>query len=166
MLSMEKIRLENNSVQIIEIEINAHGDSIAVSPDDSALFDRFVAGYKKIAELADETPKKLDEIKAKYTSEDFSDTLAKTEELSRVNVQFSDDATAVVDTIFGEGTIRKYYRDVYEKIPTFKPGADCFLDFFQKITPHMETIFSRKVEQQNSMNKEHMEKYRPYEPKA
>lgn len=159
---MEKIKLQKNDVSIIKIELNGSGDYIAVSADDSTLFDRFASGYKRISELADEVPKKLDEIEKKYAvAEDEKTKIDMTVEMSRVNVDFSNEAVNIVDAIFGAGTVKKYFRDVYEEIPEFLPGAECFVDFFSQISPTMESIFSKKIEERNKKSMERMAKYKP-----
>ena len=70
---MEKYAFKKTKVSIAKIELNDQGDYAAVSTDDSTLFDRFAAGYKHIAELADSIPGKLEEIEKQYEGqEDFA----------------------------------------------------------------------------------------------
>lgn len=159
---MEKIKLQKNEAKIIKIELNDKGDYTVISPDDSLLFDKFVAGYKRIVELSDEIPAKLDKIEQKYENDDtFNSVINKTVEMSKVNVAFSNEAIAIMDGIFGAETIRKYFRDCYEEIPDFIPDVDCFVDFLDKIIPEMEKIFNRKIENQRKKSKERMAKYQP-----
>lgn len=164
---MEKIKLQKNDAKLIKVELNGQGDYTAISPDDSTLFDRFVAGYKRIADLGDEIPKRLEEIESKYAGKtDFTTIMEKTVEMSKVNVGFSEEAVLIVDSIFGKGTIEKYFRNVYEEIPSFLPSAECFIDFFEQITPEMEKIFNRKMEEQKKKSKERMAKYQPQDHKG
>ena len=87
---MEKEKIRLKSVNLTKIELNDSGDYITVSADSPTFFDGFAAGYKKIADLADGVPAKLDKIEKKYEGkEDFSDIMDKTLEMSRVNVDFS-----------------------------------------------------------------------------
>lgn len=163
---MEKIKLQKNEAKIIKIELNDKGDYTAISPDDSSLFDRFVAGYKRIVELSDEVPAKLEEIEKKYAEpEGFTAVMNKTAEMSRVNVDFSNNAISIVDGIFGEGTIKNYFRNCYEEIPGFTPDVECFVEFLEKITPEMEKLFNRKIENQRKKSKERMAKYQPQDHK-
>ncbi|MBO5283655.1 MAG: hypothetical protein J6B43_11135 [Lachnospiraceae bacterium] len=163
---MEKIKLQKNDAKLIKVELNDKGDYTAISPDDSTLFNRFVAGYKRIADLGEEIPKKLEEIEKKYADQtDFAAVMEKTMAMSKVNVRFSEEAVLIVDSIFGEGTIGKYFRNVYEEIPSFLPGAECFIDFFEQITPEMEKIFNRKMEERRKKSKERMAKYQPQDHK-
>lgn len=159
---MEKIKLKNNEAKIIKIELNEKGDYTAISPDDSMLFDRFVAGYKRIVDLSNDVPAKLEEIEKKYKGQDgFTAVMNKTVEISTVNVQFSSEAVNIIDGIFGANTIRKYFRNCYDEIPDFIPDVECFGDFLEKITPEMEKIFNRKIENQRKRSKERMAKYQP-----
>lgn len=163
---MDKIKLQKNEVKIIKIELNDKGDYTAISPDDSMLFDRFVAGYKRIVELSDEIPAKLDEVEKKYENDDsFTAAMNKAVEMSKINVSFSNEAIVIMDGIFGAGTIRKYFRECYEEIPDFIPDVDCFVDFLEKITPEMEKLFNRKIADQQKKSKARMAKYQPQDHK-
>ncbi len=62
------------------------------------------------------------------------------EESAKVNVQFSQNVTAIIDNIFGEGTVRKYFRRFYEENPDFMPNVECFTDFLEQITPVMQKL--------------------------
>lgn len=162
MLSMEKAKVKAKSGGILKIELNGAGDYVAVSADDSMLFDNFISGYRRIADLADAVPAKLDEIEKKYEGrEDFRSMVDKAAEMSGVNVQFSKDATEAIDGIFGDGTVRKYFHDIIEEIPDFLPDVDCIMDFFEQITPEMEKLFNRKIEERDKRSKERMAKYKP-----
>lgn len=159
---MENVRIERNSGNILKIELNSAGDYIAVSVDSPKLFDGFAAGYKYISELADKVPVQMDDIEKKYDGkEDFSSIMDKTLELSAVNVDFSKEASKTIDGIFGEGTVKKYFRDIYEEIPDFLPDADCIMDFFEQIIPVMEDLFQRKVDRLQKASKARMAKYQP-----
>ena len=139
---MEKAKIEVKSTGLLKVELNSSGDYIVISSDNSVFFDNFIAGFKRIADLADKIPTKLDEIEKKYEGkDDFSSSMDKTLEMSKVNVQFSKDAVAIIDGIFGEGTVKKYFRNIMEEIPDFLPDVDCVLDFFEKITPEVEKLF-------------------------
>ena len=163
---MEKEKIGIKSVSLTKIELNDSGDYITVSADSPVFFDSFVSGYKKIAELADKVPFKLEEIEKKYNGqEDFASTMDKTLEMSGVNVDFSKEAARIIDGIFGSDTIKKYFRNISEEIPDFLPDADCIIDFFEQITPVIEKLFDRKVERQMAASNARMEKYQPQDHK-
>lgn len=159
---METARIERSNIGLLKIELNSEGDYIVISADNPSLFDNFAEGFKHIADMVDEIPVKLDEIEKRYDDKDgLKDAMDKVLEISKINVQFSKDAVAVIDGIFGEGTVKKYFRNIYEEIPDFLPDAESILDFFEKITPEMEKLFNRKMEDRNKKSKERMARYQP-----
>lgn len=163
---MEKKKIGIKSIDLTKIELNDAGDYITVTADSPTFFDGFSAGYKRIAGLADSIPDKLEEIEKRYEGkEDFSGTMDKTLAMSGVNVDFSREAVGVIDGIFGAGTIKKYFRNIYEEIPDFLPDADCIMDFFEQITPVIEKLFDRKIERQKAASKARMAKYQPQDHK-
>lgn len=163
---MEKIKIEKNGTSLVKIELNDMGDYVAISADSQNLFDKFAAGFKHIADLADELPKKLAEIEKKYADRtDFNAVMDKTIESSKESVKFSEEAVNVIDSIFGEGTVKKFFRNVYEEIPDFLPDAECIIDFFEKISPIMEDLFNRKIEGYKKASQERMARYVPQDHK-
>lgn len=166
MAEMEKEKIESGSVEVLEIVLNNAGEYIMVSPDNTVMFDQFVEGIRHIVNLADEMPKKIREIEKQYEGKtDFHSTAAKLKAMSRENVDFSKEAVKTIDGIFGEDTIKKYFRDVYSKIPDFQPSADCIIDFFEQITPPMERIFNRKLDARDKLSKQRMDRYQPQDHK-
>ncbi len=157
------------TVSFEEITVNKQGDKIYISADDSALFDRFVNGFKNIMERAKKYDEDMMEIEKKYEGkEDIESDIEKTVEVSRVNMAFSEDGKRTIDSIFGDGITGKYFREIYEKIPDFTPGVNCFLDFFEEISPAMEQIFDREIDKRSELERERekarkarMEKYKP-----
>lgn len=163
---MEKEKIRSKGVNLTKIELNDSGDYMTVSADSPTFFDGFAAGYKKIADMADSVPAKLDEIEKRYEGkDDFAATMDKALEMSAANVDFSRDAARTIDGIFGADTVRKYFREIYEEIPDFLPDADCIIDFFEQITPVIEKLFDRKVERQMAASKARLAKYQPQDHK-
>lgn len=159
---MEKEKIGLKNANLTKIELNDSGDYIAVSADNPVFFDSFAAGYKQIVELADDMPELIAAIEEKYRGkEEFSDVMDKALEISSENVRFSRTAADIIDGIFGENTVRKYFRSIYEEIPDFIPDADCIIDFFEQITPVIEKLFDRKVERQREASKARMGRYQP-----
>ena len=167
MLSMdiEKIKKED-SVRLQKIELNDVGDCIVLSADDPQLFDRFAAGFNRIMDMAEDVPGKLADIEKQYAAKkDFKSVIEKTVAMAKVNVKFSEDSVEAIDGIFGEGTVRKYFADVYREIPDFMPDADSIIDFMESIVPTLEKMFSRKVETRTAASKARMAKYQPQDHK-
>lgn len=159
-------KIKDNDLVIHQIELNSAGDYIVVSGDTPELYDRFVAGYKQLMDAADHIKNQIEQIEKKYEGkEDMDSVMDKVCEISKINVGFSKMAVQVIDGIFGEGTVRKRYREVYEDIPDFLPDTSCITDFFEKIIPIMEKIFNRKIEKDDAKRKERMVKYQPQDHK-
>lgn len=163
---MDTIKIADSSASLVKVALNSKGDYTVISTDDATLFDRFVAGFKRVADIADAAPAKLKEIEKKYAkSTGATSKMDEVLEISRVNVDFSRDAVDVVDSIFGAGTVKKYFRNIYEELPDFVPNPDCILEFFEKITPEMEKLFNRKMEERDKLRKQRMSKYQPRDHK-
>ena len=159
---MENKKIESESTNLIKIELNNFGDYITISLDNPVFFDKFAAGYKKIADMAGEVSAKLEEINKKYGSrDDSSAAIDKALEMSCVNVDFSKEAVSVIDGIFGTDTVKKYFRNICEEIPDFLPDANCIFDFLEKIAPVLEDLFGSKIEREQKASKARMAKYQP-----
>lgn len=132
------------NAQRIKIELNDEGDHIVISTGDNTFFDRFTAGFLQIADEAASLPGIYYGIKKKYGCMQGR-SIDKIVDKAKVDAEFSEKAIKIIDNIFGKGTLKKYFRQLYEEIPDFLPDAECFADFFKKISPVMETLFNRKV---------------------
>lgn len=131
--------------RLIKLELNDYGDYIAVSPSDNALFERFAAGSKQIIDMADSVSRELEIINRKCEGKtNFDAVCEELEEAAKIQVQFSKDAIKIIDNIFEEGTVRKYFRKFYEQDPDFLPSVDYFTDFFDQITPAMKQLQSMR----------------------
>lgn len=162
---MAKYNLNLQNDEIDEITLNKHGDKIYISSDDANLWDKFSSGYKRIEELTEEMPNKLVEIEKKYPKENEEINTDYVVEISKARVEFCENAIAVIDDIFGEGTAKKSFRDYYDTIPDFLPDEDKFIAFFETMTPIMEDIFKKKMQRQEKASKARMAKYQPQDHK-
>lgn len=133
---------KENNARIFKIELNKVGDYIDISTTDIELFDRFVAGYRQIADMAEGLSQKYKEIEQRYDRP----CTEKTVEIARVNVGFSEAAIKIVDDILGNDTIKKYFNKLYEEVTDFMPGAECFIDFYDQMLPILEKLFDRRVD--------------------
>lgn len=158
----KQYNLDLGSLEIDTITLNEHGDKIEISGDDAALFDKFANGYDKIVKMADEIPGKLEAVEKESANKD---DIAKAVAMSRVRVEFCENAISIIDEIFGEGTAKKSFKDYYASIPDFLPDEDLFIAFFEKFTPIMEDIFDRKLKRQEKASKARMAKYQPQDHK-
>lgn len=163
---METEKMITGEVDTLRLEVNDDGEYIMISADDATMFDRFVAGIRHIVELSDETAKKVEEVEKQYEGQTgFEADMKKVAAISGINVEFSKEAVRTVDSIFGEGTVKKVFRSTYNDIPDFLPSVNLITEFFEQVTPYMEKLFNRKLEAQKKASKARMDKYRPQDHK-
>lgn len=155
-----------STIRLEKIEVNDQGDYIALNPSDSMFFDNFVNCFQKIINMSEETQKKIEEIENRYDDKkNFESKIGKISETSKLNVQFSEESILIIDELFGEGTVKKYFRHIYEEIPSFLPDTECFIDFFEQIIPVVENIFGKHIKEREKLRKSRMAKYVPQDHK-
>ncbi len=130
------------------------GDSIIVSGNDISIIDRFLSAGEELEALADEMDKN-------DTSSEGRDYRKAIEERKH----FSEKATEIMDSVFGEGATRKFFGDVYEVIPNFQPDLECFMDFWDSLIPVIERLSEHKVKLEKLASKQRMAKYQPQDHK-
>jgi len=115
-----------------------------------------------MVELSDGTAKKVEEVEKQYEGQaGFDADMEKVAAIAGINVEFSKEAVRTVDSIFGEDTVKKVFRDTYNHIPDFLPSVHLLTDFFEQVTSYMEKLFNRKLEAQEKASKARMAKYQP-----
>ena len=134
---------KGNNAKLYKIELNDMGDHIDISTADTDLFDRFEAGYRQIVDMAEGLPQKYKELEQRYEKP----CVEKTVEIARANVGFCEAGIRIIDDIFGEGTIKKYFNKLYKELPDFLPGTECFIDFYDHIAPVLEELLGRRVDE-------------------
>lgn len=144
-MEAENKQTMTTQARLIKVVLNDEGDHIAISTGDNTFFDRFTAGFLQIADEAASLPGKYYSIKKKYGCMKGR-SIDKIVDKAKVDAEFSEKAIKIIDNIFGEGTLKKYFRNIYEEVPEFLLDAECIADFFKKINPVMETLFNRKID--------------------
>lgn len=149
-MEAENKQTMTTQARLIKVVLNDEGDHIAISTDDLPLLDRYIAGLKRIGDMTDEMPGKLEKIEKKYQGMKGQSSAASTAdrmlETARLNIAFSEEVISIFEGVFGEGVLKKYFRKLYDEVPDFMPEAECFTDFIQKMTPVMEKLFGRKID--------------------
>lgn len=159
---MEEMKIENSKNDEMKVENRiwltkvtfSNGDFITVSGNDISIIDRFLAAGEQLEALANEIEKKNEEIGEK----DYKKAIEERK-------QFSEKAVEIMDGVFGEGTTRKFFGDVYEAIPNFQPDLECFLDFWDSLIPVIERLSDHKVKLEKLASKQRMAKYVPQDHK-
>lgn len=156
---MEKIK--HDEKRIIEIEVNEKGDKIYIPMDDARFYDKFLEMFNNIISSAEAINGRINEIEKEYAGkEDFESKWQRCKKISAENVAFSNCAVEMVEMVFGKDALKKYFADVYEKIPDYLPDTDGFMDFLEKITPVIDKMFGKKT-QRKIIDKSKMSKYQP-----
>lgn len=145
----EEMRIDNR-VQLTKVYVGGRDDFIVVSGNDISIIDRFLVAGEELESLAVELDKK--------ESDTGEDDYKKEMEIRR---EFSEKATAIMDGVFGEGTTRKFFGDVYAVIPNFQPDAECFVDFWDSLIPVIERLSEHKIKLEKLASKQRMAKYQP-----
>lgn len=149
----EEMRIDNR-VQLTKVYVGGGDDYIVVSGNDISIIDRFIASGEELEALAEELDKKESEVgESDYKKE------------MDIRREFSEKATAIMDGVFGEGTTRKFFGDVYAVIPNFQPDAECFIDFWDSLIPVIERLSEHKIKLEKLASKQRMEKYHPQDHK-
>ncbi|MDE7133016.1 MAG: hypothetical protein K2O65_14710 [Lachnospiraceae bacterium] len=147
---------KENNAKLYKIELNDMGDHIDISTGDTELFDRFRETYKQIADAAKDLPRRCEEIDKVRAIPGHENKIV---EKIWINVRFCKESAEKIDDIFGQGTLKKYFRSLYEKIPDFVPEANCFIDFYDQMIPVLEKLFGRKVDDSEKERIRSMGKY-------
>lgn len=148
--SRESMVAENH-VWLMDVEFS-NGEKITVSGNDISIIERFEAAGEELQKLADEMDKNDSDEKS------FKEKVA-------LRRGFSEKSAGIMDGVFGEGTTRKYFGDIYEAIPDFCPDLECFLDYWNSLIPVIERLSDHKVKLEKLASKQRMAKYQPQDHK-
>lgn len=140
-----------NRVWLMDVEF-CNGEKITVSGNDISIIERFEAAGEELETLADDMEKR--ETEEKTAKEKIAERR-----------EFSEKAAEIMDGVFGDGTTRKYFGDVYEAIPDFCPDVECFMDFWDSLIPVIERLSDHKVKLEKLASKQRMDKYVPQDHK-
>ena len=142
---------------VIKIKLNDMGDYTTISVDDDSFFDKLAEMYSNISEKADKFDSEMTELEKKK-SESENDSTEITIDAIRKKREFSEEVAKAVDSIFGDGTVKKLFRSVYEEIPDFVPSAESIITFLENVKPEMEKAFGREFEEREKASKARMAK--------
>lgn len=175
MANIEEMKIESENSKIEEIRIDnrvtltkvffGKGDEfIVVSGNDASVYLKFVNARKQFLALADELEDEEIKIKEKY-KKDEEVSEEDEEKLLILYRELSEKSEKIMDGVFGEGTTRKFWGDVYEAIPDFIPKVEAWMDYFDSLIPVAERLsdHSERLEKLSSMKR--MSKYQPQDHK-
>ena len=149
----EEIRIDNR-VMLTKVYVGGGDDYIVVSGNDISIIDRFLAAGEELEILSEE----LDKKESNIGEDDHKKEM-------EIRLEFSKKAAKIMDDVFGDGTTRKFFGDVYDVIPNFQPDAECFIDFWDSLIPVIERLSEHKVKLEKMASKQRMAKYVPQDHK-
>lgn len=151
--TQEEMQIDNR-VTLTKVYVGGGNDFIVVSGNDISIYDRFQLAGDELEALIAEMEQK--------ESENGDKDIKKVIEARK---HFSEKATEIMDGVFGEGTTRKFFGDVYAAIPNFQPDAECFIDFWDALIPVIEKLSDHKAKLEKLASKQRMAKYVPQDHK-
>lgn len=146
----EAMQVENR-VWLMDVKF-CNGEKITVSGNDISIIERFEVAREELEALADDLEKKESEGKS-------------AKEKIEQRREFSEKAAEIMDNVFGKGTTRKYFGDIYESIPDFCPDVECFMDYWNSLIPVIERLSDHKVNLEKLASRRRMGKYQPQDHK-
>lgn len=146
------------SGQLKKVELNEFGDFILINTGDASFSKRFSELIKWMDGKNEELNKIAAEMGEKYKdspmihTDEEGNTEVDTEQFSlyiKVKTDLYTECSNKIDALFGQDTLRKYFRAFYEINPDFIPDEECIMDFLEEISPVLETIYNERFKQIN-----------------
>lgn len=162
---MDEMRIDNQ-VQLTKVYFGSGDNFVVISGNDASIYLRFVNARKKFIVLADELDEKELAIKEKYkgkADEDISDE--DMEKILLLYKDFYDESEKIMDSVFGDGTTKKFWADVFEVIPDYVPTKEAWEDYFDSLIPVIEKMSDHSVKLEKLASTRRMSKYQPQDHK-
>lgn len=157
---MQEKRLGSKSGDnLVKIYVNEYDDFIFLDKSDTTFTRKFAELIEWMENKQKELESKGKELDKKYTGkpiiskDDDENVEVDTEQillLTGMRVDLFKECAERIDSIFGEGTIRKYFRLSYEHLPDYIPDDTTISDFLEEITPVLEEIYKEKMKKMDS----------------
>lgn len=149
----------SNETELMSITINEYGEKIYFKSNDSQFLNSFMHMYHHLQKSADEAIKKIADLDAKNTGEEQD--IDYFVEFADINLQYSQEAVRCINSVFGEDTVRKYFKSTYEYIPNYVPGIEPITKMLEQITTIIEKAFNTKIADETPEIKPEIGKYHP-----
>lgn len=156
---MKEFRL-NGGLQedLLKVIVNDDGDAIYINPNDGTFIDRFgkFLGWldiktKELEKIGEEKSKQYDGREI-FTQDEEGETVVDIDqllELTDIQTGALREISAEIDSLFGQDTLRKYFKVFYEINPDFIPDAECINDFLEQIIPAVNQAYNTRIERIN-----------------
>lgn len=157
---MQELKLNGGIQQdLLKVIVNDNDEYIYINPNDGTFLDRFGRFLAWLEEKTVELEKLGNEKAKKYngkaivTENEEGDTEIDIEQLldfTSIQLEALTEISSKIDSLFGQDTLKKYFRAFYEINPEFIPDADCINDFLNQIIPAVNTAYDARIERINS----------------
>lgn len=146
------------SDQLQKVELNEFGDYILLNPGDASFSQKFGDLIKWINDKSAEMSKIAADMGEKYKDtpmihmEENGDAEIDTEQFSlyvKIKTDLYEECGQRIDQLFGQDTLKKYFRAFYEINPDFIPDEDCIRDFMEEIAPVLGVVYNERFERIN-----------------
>lgn len=141
-------RQEENLAKVF---LNSNDDYIYINEKDATIFDNFASFLQWLEEKEADIRKKEEAFEKKYGRQivkydedgDVADVNAEAfAQYSQLRTETFKESAERIETIFGAGTLKKYFRKFYEINPDFVPDDECIFDFIEEMTPVLNELFA------------------------
>lgn len=132
---------------ILHIKVNGYGDELLLNSADMSVFNRFAELYDKVQNIAEEAEIEAKQAKGKYSDQDTVDCVRA---LVNVNIKHIQRIMTELDNVFGEGFVRKVYRENYELNPDFVPDEFSITELIEAMIPIMEDAYGERIKRNKS----------------
>lgn len=140
---------------LVKVLVNDDDDYVYLNPNDSTFMDRFAKFLAWLEEKTSELEKLGKEKDEQYEgramiSEDGEVDVEQLLEFTSIQVATLNEITERIDDLFGQNTLRKFFKAFYEINPDFVPDADCVNDFLEQIIPAVNDAYDARIERINA----------------
>jgi hypothetical protein len=154
---MKEIRNIRNDDHIIKVYLNSDDEFIELDTSDSTFLTRFADFTKWLEDIDAELQGKADEAEKKFEGrpmfeqdEDGEVTSFDTEQFMLLTDIWTDSCRRCVErleTLFGAGVCRKYFKKSYEINPDFVPNEDEINELIEALSDVVLKAFGARKEQ-------------------
>ena len=133
---------------LAKVFLNSNDDYIYINVKDATIFDRFALLLQWLEEkevsLKDQEKNSKDYIVRDENGDVVDVDVDEFIKCSSLRTETCKEVVERIDGIFGENTLRKYFRKFYEINPGFVPDDECIYDFLDEMTPILNELFSER----------------------
>lgn len=149
---MKEYRLNSGMREdLLKVIVNEDDEAIYLNPNDSTFMDRFAKFLAKLEKKTKELETLGAEKEKQYEgramiSEEGDVDVEQLLEFTNIQVEALSEIVKEIDELFGQNTVRKFFKPFYAINPDFIPDADCINDFLENIIPAVNDAYNARIE--------------------